>query len=480
MNGLTNTPVTSLNDRIARKSKLAFILGLPQDKIDELARHWDNHLVERFDEMWNLWGGDGNNCSYNVEIHPAITNSIMDCRYVSWTKMVKKVLDDHGLGDRPLHIISSNLFSVVDLLSSFSRDPKYRKELDAIYTTGCLSEVYEQARSLDPKHNVTDNMRYLATREWVKQDLNRQHHTEYLEETCGVYTLPNTCDTGIGMQIIDLGKLDFARADPRLGMGVQGPLLSKSYMSTLNKDNAPVILNFDYAFGDQAGNVLSQLLEHFKKQVASVSIMGKAGTLAGQRGTIMVPTYFIADTSMDVLEFWDGNSLCARDLSQFTPACVESVAGPCLTVVGTVLQTNTVLNYWKNVWKVIGLEMEGYSYMKCLCQYSLLGYLSRDAQINFAYYASDNPLQGETLAQDFGYTGTSSLYAISIGILKNILGSDSLPQDNQPMTVEDIPEAPDLKETHLLGLSMRATRRSSLGNVLRFATNGEEDDDDTV
>jgi hypothetical protein len=56
-----------------------------------------------------------------------------------------------------------------------------------------------------------------------------------------------------------------------------------------------VILVFDYAFGEQAFEVMDELLrpyevkgEVYMMKVKSVSIMGKAGILTGGKGDIMI------------------------------------------------------------------------------------------------------------------------------------------------------------------------------------------------
>src|SRR5690606_17347134 len=67
-----------------------------------------------------------------------------------------------------------------------------------------------------------------------------------------------------------------------------------------------VILVFDYAFGEQAFEVMDELLrpyEHnqevYTMHVKSISIMGKAGILTGTKGDIMIPTSHIFEGTAD-------------------------------------------------------------------------------------------------------------------------------------------------------------------------------------
>jgi hypothetical protein len=67
---------------------------------------------------------------------------------------------------------------------------------------------------------------------------------------------------------------------------------------------------FDYAFGEQAFEVMDELLrpyEHkgevYMMNVKSVSIMGKAGILTGGKGDIMIPTSHIFEGTADNYPF---------------------------------------------------------------------------------------------------------------------------------------------------------------------------------
>src|SRR5690625_5481899 len=79
------------------------------------------------------------------------------------------------------------------------------------------------------------------------------------------------------VQIIDLKKVD----------------LSNTAFSHI-KDREDVIIVMDYAFGEQAFEVMDELLKPYttpkasiKMNVKSIAIMGKAGILSGKKGDIM-------------------------------------------------------------------------------------------------------------------------------------------------------------------------------------------------
>jgi hypothetical protein len=186
---------------------------------------------------------------------------------------------------------------------------------------------------------------------------------------------------------------------------------------------------FDYAFGEQAFEVMDELLRPFEHKgevymmkVKSVSIMGKAGILAGGKGDIMIPTSHIFEGTADNYPF--ENTLKAED---FKDDELQAFEGPMITVLGTSLQNRDILSYFMNTsWKAIGLEMEGAHYQKAIQVASKIRHhITPDLFVMYAYYASDNPLEtGSTLSSGgLGLTGVKPTYLITLRILEKILQS---------------------------------------------------------
>jgi hypothetical protein len=83
-------------------------------------------------------------------------------------------------------------------------------------------------------------------------------------------TLPDTSGTNIDVQIL-----------------IQPRLLQPRFLPQSWTESKPVLIVMDYAFGEQAYETIDELLKPFKKRnflnVESVSIMGKAGILEGEK-----------------------------------------------------------------------------------------------------------------------------------------------------------------------------------------------------
>lgn len=189
----------------------------------------------------------------------------------------------------------------------------------------------------------------------------------------------------------------------------------------------PVILVMDYAFGEQAFETMDELLKPYQQQdvkfnmnVASISIMGKAGILTGDKGDLMIPTAHIFEGTADNYPL--ENEFAKAD---FEHESIDVYEGPMITVLGTSLQNRDVLSYFRNSsWKAIGLEMEGAHYQKAIqAQAKVRASISSQVKVRFAYYASDNPLiTGATLASgSLGTVGVKPTYLITIKCLNRIL-----------------------------------------------------------
>ena len=302
-----------------------------------------------------------------------------------WANNIKNVLMQHQLLDRPIHIISANMHSVMNsIFATHVLKTKFKDQTDFF--------IYEEL-SKSGAHDVRDKVTTFA-------------------EQYGMISLPDTSGTNIDVQIFDTAKIDWKKsAFPTAKLG----------------DAKPVIIVMDYAFGEQAYETIDELLKPYQEtkikkvflNVESVSIMGKAGILQGGKGDIMIPSAHINEGTGDNYPF--ENELTAAMLEGNG---IPVFAGPMVTVLGTSLQNKDLLKFFHDsTWGVIGLEMEGAYYQKAIQSASKIRKsINTDVKVRYAYYASDNPLEtGSTLASGgLGTTGVKPTYLITIKILEQI------------------------------------------------------------
>ena len=303
-----------------------------------------------------------------------------------WANTIKETLKSEGLLERPIHIISANLHSVMNTLYA-------PIALKAETSKTEIFKVYEALSQSDNK----------ALRKKVTQKAEQQ----------GMIFIKDTSGTNIDVQIFDTAKIDLSKTDLNL------PKQDKD-------KEAPVLFVMDYAFGEQAYETIDEFLKPFSEDgskthlnIESVSIMGKAGILEGGKGDIMIPSAHIFEGTADNYPF--KNELSKVDLEGQGVSVFE---GAMITVLGTSLQNKDILKFFYNsTWNVIGLEMEGAHYQKAIQAASKVrGSINPDVQVRYAYYASDNPLEtGGTLASGgLGTSGVKPTYLITRKILQQI------------------------------------------------------------
>jgi hypothetical protein len=301
-----------------------------------------------------------------------------------WANNIKKVLKDNQLLERPIHIISANMHSV----------------LNTIYATSSLTDIAKGKEGFE-LYELLSNNESKPLQKKVK---------EYASKN-GLIYIKDTSGTNINVQVIDTQKIDSSKIP---------------FKKVDSKGKDPVIIVMDYAFGEQAYETMDELLKPYKEKqgsthlnVESISIMGKAGILEGGKGDIMIPSAHIFEGTADNYPFT--NELSKEDLQGFG---VSSFDGAMVTVLGTSLQNKDLLKFFHDsTWNVIGLEMEGAHYQKAIQAASKIrGNISEDVKVRYAYYASDNPLEtGATLASGgLGMSGVTPTYAITHKILEQI------------------------------------------------------------
>ncbi len=307
-----------------------------------------------------------------------------------WANSIKKVFKEKELLDRPIHIVSANMHSVMNSLFA-------KKALKKEFPEGISLEIYEAlsaSRSAELRKKV-----------------------EVVARKNGMISIDDVSGTNIDVQIFDLAKLG-------------NDACCYELPSDMPDDQKPVIFVMDYAFGEQAYESIDELLRPFddKKNgtvylnIASISIMGKAGILEGGKGDLMIPSAHIFEGTADNYPF--ENELCSED---FEGHGLNVFEGTMVTVLGTSLQNKDILKFFhQSTWNVIGLEMEGVHYQKAIQSASKIRKsINEDVKVRYAYYASDNPLEtGSTLASGgLGTTGVKPTYLITDKILTQLFNS---------------------------------------------------------
>ena len=127
-----------------------------------------------------------------------------------WANNIKEVLQSKNLLDRPIHVISANMHSV----------------MNSIFATPLLKSKFK---------DQSDFVIYEELSKSGAKELRKQ--VETVAEKNGMVFLPDTSGTNIDVQLFDTAKIDWSKtAFPKAQVG----------------EKAPVLIVMDYAFGEQA------------------------------------------------------------------------------------------------------------------------------------------------------------------------------------------------------------------------------------
>lgn len=389
--------VAKAEKKFSRKEKevalihLSSLLGRTFDETLNAYNHFgDDKNPDRLFKIIYHLGNESFNDSKKIREREVYFSAILRERVghhffgEKWANKVKQVLAENNLHMRPLHIISANMHSVKNML--YANDAVGKK--------------------------ATKNVDYKLYEE-ISNTKSLQEKVLKHSQKAGLIYIDDQSGSNIDVQIIDLSKTD----------------LKNTPFSGIKFSGDDVILVFDYAFGEQAFEVMDELLrpydynsEIYTMKVKSISIMGKAGILKGEKGDIMIPTSHVFEGTADNYPFEN-----ALKLSDFEDDELQAFEGGMVTVLGTSLQNKDILRYFMDTsWKAIGLEMEGAHYQKAIQVASKIRHhISEDLFVMYAYYASDNPLEtGSTLSSGgLGLTGVKPTYLITLRILEKILAS---------------------------------------------------------
>ena len=303
-----------------------------------------------------------------------------------WAKNIKAILTEKNWLHRPIHIISANLHSI----------------MNCFYAKCALADTVG-------KQSIMSLAEILSAGE--NSDLRKAVENFALNN--GMIAIDDTSGTNIGVQIFDTATLDVKSLPEEMNFKVCN-----------NREDYPIIIVMDYAFGEQAYETMDELLKPVSKdgvktklKIKSINIMGKAGILVGEKGDIMIPDAHVFEGTADNYPF--ENELKAE---QFKDSGLGVYTGSMITVLGTSLQNKDILEYFlKSSWAAVGLEMEGAHYQKAIqAAVKIRNSVENELKVRYAYYASDNPLEtGSTLASgSLGLDGVKPTYLITIEMLK--------------------------------------------------------------
>jgi hypothetical protein len=336
-----------------------------------------------------------------------------------WWQPIGAVLEAQGLVGRPTYFVSSNLHSLVNLVSGYA--PRRATELWSFLEQSGQTDPEGEAAALAKLRGRanTENVLYYAARLWHQahpgSPVKEQRAAEELVR--GIISIAPAEGMDVGAQVIELGRLRPGDLDPRLA-DVAAAVLNSS----------AAILNIDYPLGMGAYHILRQVAEVIDNLVG-VYVLGKAATLNGDIGDVLIADFVRDEHTLNTYSF--DNAFSYTDVAPFLERGSVLDNQRAVTVKGTFLQNREYLDLFYRENDTV-VEMEAGPYLAAVYEdtsvsrYPLeeaVHYRRLPLDVGFLHYASDTPYtRARTLgSRSLSFEGVDSTYASAVAILRRIL-----------------------------------------------------------
>jgi hypothetical protein len=341
-----------------------------------------------------------------------------------WWAPVANLLSELELDQRPIYFVSSNMHSFANVLSGTAG--RREQELKAYIRKSRNIELATELEKIESGETQSslDNLLYFAARPYFALPENAQDRERRAQEEleCGIHHIEPKSAVDVGVQVIDLSKTDPSAFDARLSDSGEEVLKPSA--------TDAIIVNVNYPLGFAAYHLLSQVAM-VTEQLRGIYILGKAATLNGRIGDVMLANVVFDEHSGNT--YWFDNCFGYEDINPFLLFGAALDNQKAVTVKGTYLQNQGYLDfYYRENFTVV--EMEAGPYLSAIYEESRLerhpseqainlrGAIGHDIDLGIIHYASDTPYtRAQTLgARGMSFYGMDSTYASTIAILRRI------------------------------------------------------------
>ncbi|MEO6772403.1 MAG: hypothetical protein ABI467_05200 [Kofleriaceae bacterium] len=339
---------------------------------------------------------------------------------------------------RPIYFVSSNSHSLANMFGGYAL--AHREEIVEFLRRRNFENLaprYDEAIAAHDESLAT-NILYFALRAFIHEPAggrdttgheavpakDRMDDVQAWDLASGLHSIMSPGKIDVDAQVIELGKLKPERLDPR----VRVPGIER----IVNSD--AVIINIDYPLGMAAFHHLSSVALGVD-ELRGIYIMGKAATLNGRVGDVMISKVVHDEHSSNTYLFH--NALTAADVQPFMRHGTVLDNQKALTVRSAFLQNRDYMDvFYREGYTV--MEMEGGPYLSAAYEItepkrhptdeivSLVDHTSRTLELGVIHYASDTPYsrRQSLLSKSLSYFGMESTYGCAIAIARRILTSE--------------------------------------------------------
>ena len=324
-----------------------------------------------------------------------------------------------------VYFVSSNSHSLANLFGGWLRAPLHQADIVEYLRsrdTENLAPVYDEALSKGDTSLAT-NILYYALRAYLRNNPDRMAHVQESDAAAGLRAEVSPGKIDVDAQIIEMSiawKLD--HLDPRvLVPGIERLAASRA-----------VIINIDYPLGMAAYHHLSAIALGVE-ELRGIYVMGKAATLNGRVGDVMISKAVHDEHSDNTYLFV--NAIRASDVAPYMKYGTVLDNQKALTVRSAFLQNREYMDvFYREGYTV--MEMEAGPYLSAAYEIAeprrhpkdeLVSLVDRHlVDVGVIHYASDTPYsrRQSLLSKSMSYFGMESTYACSIAIARRIFTAE--------------------------------------------------------
>jgi hypothetical protein len=396
------------------RQRLAEAIQISLEDMERLQLVWGDKFQQNIEQMAN------SPRSFRVRL---LSGSLSAYRRATnlWWEKIEAVSPE--MARRPIYFISSNNHSLANLISGYALqiEDQLVSFLEESENCDLLAEWDDiLARQVESSR---ENFLYYVLKKYQASVRGRSaiEGQRQAELAGGLVRVSSEHSFDVDAQVIELRKLAAAPVDPRMYLKEE-----RDSLAFLAASEA-LILNIDYPLGLAAYNILSEVAEQVGK-ILGVYVMGKAASLNGTIGDVVIPSVVHDEHSKNSYLF--SNCFTPADIDLFLMYGSVLDNQKAVTVRGTFLQNASYMDVFYSE-GYTDIEMEAGAYLSGVYEMfrpqrhpvnEIVNLYGLPFDLGIVHYVSDNPLsKGRNLgAGSLSYYGMDSTYAASLAVLRHI------------------------------------------------------------
>ncbi len=398
--------------------ELCLVLGIDPADLTRLRQIWPgDHFIS------NLYEAAARRMDIRVTV---LGSGLSDYRrsVQFWWQTAREGSQPVDIAERPIYFVSSNTHSLLNLVTGSAKEHQegILAYVRAVDPEGLWHE-YQQLSEKSEGH--LRNFLYYTQRLYEAHESSPPRFFSYLKEReyeIGFSRISDPHCLDVEAQVFDLAKLNVDYVDPRID-----DFTADEWALLRNSD--ALIFNIDYPLGMAAYHIFSQVSAAAWK-ILGTYILGKAATLNGRVGDVMIPNVVYDEHSRNSYLF--RNCFSAQDVATYLGHGSVFDNQKSVTVRGTFLQNRNFMHVFYEE-GYTDIEMEAGPYLSGIYEdiyprrYPINEivnlFINVPYDIGMLHYASDTPIskRQSLLSKSMSYFGVDATYATSIAAMRRIL-----------------------------------------------------------